>query len=81
MSKNHTLLEVLGVSNEDVNNIVGFCLDNGAYGAKLTGAGGGGSVIALIPNECKMEFLSKISKKNSLECIPIRIKSCGLLRY
>ena len=81
MSKNHNLLKSLGVSNEDIDNIVGFCLDNGAYGAKLTGAGGGGSVIALIPDQCKMEFVSKISKKNSCECIPVRIKSCGLLRY
>ena len=38
------------------------CLDNGAFGAKLTGAGMGGAVIALIPKDLGNEILVKMSK-------------------
>jgi mevalonate kinase len=79
MNENHTLLKELGVSNDKIDDLVRFCLDNGASGAKLTGAGGGGSIVALIPNECKTDFIARIGKKNSGQCIPIRIVSRGLL--
>ncbi len=46
MDKNHRLLSILGVSHPKLEKLI-----NGArkysYGAKLTGAGGGGSMIAL----------------------------------
>jgi mevalonate kinase len=47
MSKNHRLLQRLGVSTPALDQIVSICLSNGALGAKLAGAGGGGVVIAL----------------------------------
>jgi mevalonate kinase len=38
-------------------------MKKGAYGAKLTGAGGGGSIIALV-DECKLEKVkSSLEKK------------------
>jgi mevalonate kinase len=81
MSRNHRLLETLGVSTVETDNLVRYCLDSGAYGAKLTGAGGGGSVIALVPDECKTEFEHKLLKKYSYQYIPVQIKSYGLLKY
>lgn len=81
MSRNHRLLETLGVSTEETDNLVRYCLDSGAYGAKLTGAGGGGSVIALVPDEYKTEFEYKLLKKYSYQCIPVQIRSYGLLKY
>lgn len=47
MIRNHELLKSLGVSNEKLDRLVEIAMNNGALGAKLTGAGGGGSVIAL----------------------------------
>ena len=47
MLRNHELLRSLGVSNTKLDKLVDIAMDNGALGAKLTGAGGGGSVIAL----------------------------------
>jgi mevalonate kinase len=79
MNKNHILLKELGVSNDAINDLVEFCLDNGALGAKLTGAGGGGSVVALIPNKYQTDFIIRMGKKKSSQCIPIRIVSRGLL--
>src|SRR5207245_4613461 len=44
---NHTVLGSVGASNVALDNIVELCISLGCYGAKLTGAGGGGSVIAI----------------------------------
>lgn len=46
MTKNHKLLSILGVSSNELNKLVNASLPY-SYGAKLTGAGGGGSMIAL----------------------------------
>ena len=47
MLANQKILAKLGVSTSKTNNIVQIATDAGAYGAKLTGAGGGGCVIIL----------------------------------
>ena len=49
MTESHGLLAGLGVSNERLDALVRAALDAGALGAKLTGGGGGGCVIALAP--------------------------------
>lgn len=46
MTENHKLLSILGVSCNELNKLVDASL-NYSYGAKLTGSGGGGSMIAL----------------------------------
>jgi len=46
MTHNHKLLSILGVSCNELNKLVNAALPY-SYGAKLTGAGGGGSMIAL----------------------------------
>ena len=48
MNKNQELLRAIGVSSPEIEDAVSLCLKAGAYGAKLTGAGGGGCVIAVI---------------------------------
>ncbi|MCD6157118.1 MAG: hypothetical protein J7J27_02015 [Euryarchaeota archaeon] len=47
MRENHELLRKIGVSNSELDNIVKV-LSRYCYGAKITGAGGGGSVIGLL---------------------------------
>lgn len=46
MTQDHKLLSILGVSCNELNKLVKASLDY-SYGAKLTGSGGGGSMIAL----------------------------------
>jgi mevalonate kinase len=48
MNRNHQLLSTVGVSTEAIEQLCQLARDAGAYGAKLTGAGGGGAVIALV---------------------------------
>ncbi|MBD3195754.1 MAG: mevalonate kinase [Candidatus Lokiarchaeota archaeon] len=47
MNKNQANLSSLHVSNQTISEITNFCLENGAKGSKLTGAGLGGCVISL----------------------------------
>ncbi|WIV67706.1 mevalonate kinase [Natrialbaceae archaeon AArc-T1-2] len=51
MDFNHGLLSALDVSARTLDTMVWAARDAGAYGAKLTGAGGGGCIVALDPTE------------------------------
>lgn len=48
MNANQVLLRELGVSSPEIETLVGAALRAGARGAKLSGAGRGGNVIALV---------------------------------
>jgi hydroxymethylglutaryl-CoA reductase len=47
----HGLLNAIEVSTPDLESMVAIARENGAAGAKLTGAGGGGSIVALCPGK------------------------------
>ena len=51
MDFNHGLLSALGVSARSLDAMVWAARDAGAHGAKLTGAGGGGCIVALDPTD------------------------------
>jgi mevalonate kinase len=51
MNMNHALLYGLGVSDESLEWLINAARKAGALGAKLTGAGGGGCMIALSTND------------------------------
>lgn len=55
MSRNQCLLERLGVSSDELSKLISIARNAGAVGAKLTGAGGGGCVIALAMNPDRVE--------------------------
>ena len=61
MNINHGLLMALGVSNFKLDSLVYAALDAGASGAKLTGAGGGGCIIAYAP-ESQAAVITAIEK-------------------
>ena len=49
MNMCHGLLSAIEVSTPDLENMIHLARTSGAVGAKLTGAGGGGSIVALCP--------------------------------
>jgi len=51
MNFNHGLLAALGVSSRSLDAMVWAAREGDALGAKLTGAGGGGCIVALDPTE------------------------------
>ena len=48
---NHGLLDALGVSSPELNHLVEIARQKGAWGANLTGGGGGGCMIALCSHD------------------------------
>jgi len=69
MNVNHGLLEALNVSTMRLNQIVYAARAAGALGAKLTGAGGGGAVIALANKDDaeRVELAVKLHSSMSLK--------------
>jgi mevalonate kinase len=51
MNENHRLLQEIGVSSKELDFLVDLARKQGAFGAKLTGGGGGGCIIALTPGK------------------------------
>jgi mevalonate kinase len=58
MDFNHGLLSALGVSARSLDTMVWAAREAGAAGAKLTGAGGGGCIVALDPTDATETALS-----------------------
>ncbi len=53
MDRNHSLLQELGVSCPELDRLVATAREAGALGAKLSGAGWGGNMIALVTEETR----------------------------
>ena len=62
MNINHALLYGVGVSDESLEWLINAARKAGALGAKLTGAGGGGCMIALAKNERVQQVLEAIQR-------------------
>jgi mevalonate kinase len=62
MDRAHALLAQLGVSTPLLDGMCDLARKAGAYGAKLTGAGGGGAVIAIAPREREADVLAAWKK-------------------
>jgi mevalonate kinase len=60
MNMNHALLEALGVGHPQLSRIVLASRAAGAFGAKITGAGGGGCMVALCPKQLKYRVATAI---------------------
>jgi mevalonate kinase len=61
MNENHRLLQEIGVSSKELDMLVDLARKQGAFGAKLTGGGGGGCMVALTPGkELQGKVLSAI---------------------
>ena len=65
MNINHGFLDVLGVNTPELSRMVYTARECGAIGSKITGAGGGGSIIALCPGKVK-QVAEGISKQDNV---------------
>ena len=63
-----------GVSNESIDSAVGRALAAGASGAKITGAGGGGFLLAICPAEHQRAVRQSLSDMREL---PIKFDTLG----
>lgn len=77
MSQNQKLLQELGVSTEKLDKMCQASVDVGAYGAKLSGAGGGDCMIALVP-EGKINDVKTAITSVGGEIIDVKSNTEGL---
>ena len=77
MLKNHDLLKQIGISTEKIDLLVQKAKKT-AYGAKITGAGGGGCIISLIDDSNSEDTLNNLRKIS--DCFVTKIDYSGL-RY
>jgi len=73
MTKNHGLLKKLNISTPKIDRVVDIGNKFG-FGAKLTGAGGGGCVIILVNEEREKELIKILNKEN------VRIFKCKMVK-
>lgn len=76
LTQNQTYLEKIGVSNDLLRSILD-ATKNTAYGAKLTGAGDGGCIIALVDNTNLDRTVGALRLKN-YECFAVKIDTHGV---
>lgn len=76
MSENQNYLEEIGISNDNIRKMISLAESN-AYGAKITGAGDGGCIIALTDMTNLDDTMSNLKGEN-YECFSVKIDSKGL---
>jgi len=76
MQDNQKFLEIIGVSNEKLREMIKL-VEGKSFGAKITGAGGGGCIIALTDESNLEKIISELKKKN-YECFSVKIDFKGL---
>jgi mevalonate kinase len=75
MNLNHGLLDAIGVNTQELSKMVFKARETGALGSKLTGSGGGGSIIAYCPGIME-EVASNINQFEN--AFPIKIANEGV---
>jgi mevalonate kinase len=65
MDMNHSLLDALGVGHPALSRLVLAARSSGAFGAKTTGAGGGGCMVAVCPKAHKNRIAKAIESCNA----------------
>ncbi len=73
MSENHTILIEMGLSHDILVRLCNLCLEKGALGAKVTGGGRGGYMVALTPGKDLQEFVAAAMEKEGYKVIRAKI--------
>ena len=76
MHENQEFLEKIGVSNKKLQEMIRDA-ENTSFGAKITGAGGGGCIIALT-DESNIEKTLQNLRGKEYDCFSVKIDFEGL---
>jgi mevalonate kinase len=75
---------VIGAATDKLNLLCKVAIENGAFGAKQMGAGGGGCMLAICPDERTQKVVTKAINKAGgkaeimdIFCYPDRLESCN----
>jgi len=77
MNENQDVLETLGVSSPTLKQLIGAARTAGASGAKLSGAGWGGNMIALVPSQTDViaRVTTALKRAGATEVIVTEVES------
>jgi mevalonate kinase len=78
MNENHRLLQEIEVSCKELDHLVNLARKQGAFGAKLTGGGGGGCMVALTPGKELQEAVAAAMEKEGFKVLRTKI---GIQKY
>jgi mevalonate kinase len=73
MNENHRLLQEIEVSCKELDHLVELARKQGAFGAKLTGGGGGGCMTALTPTKELQEKVAAAIEKEGFQVLRTKI--------
>lgn len=81
MNENHKLLQQIEVSSKELDFLVKLAREYGAYGAKLTGGGLGGNMIALTPGKRTQDEVANAIEKEGFKTLKtsIGVKRQGVI--
>jgi mevalonate kinase len=73
MDQNQELLESIGVSSPELERLIEAARGAGALGAKLSGAGWGGNMIALVPPDTAPAVATALTEAGATGVIVTRV--------
>jgi mevalonate kinase len=73
MNENHRLLQEIEVSCKELDYLVDLAREQGAFGAKLTGGGGGGCMVALTPGKDLQERVAAAMENEGFKVLRTKI--------
>jgi len=73
MNENHHLLQEIEVSCKELDFLVELAIKKGAIGAKMTGGGGGGCILALTPGKVLQEKVARAIENEGNEVLRTKI--------
>jgi mevalonate kinase len=79
MNENQKILKQIGVSHEKIDDLIQVCTMAGALGAKMTGAGGGGAIIALAASKKDSSKIASSIKAHGYDSFEVKIDYKGLI--
>ena len=73
MNENHELLKQIDVSSSELEMLINTALNQGAIGAKLTGTGRGGNMIALTPGKELQEKVTEAIEREGFKVLRTKV--------
>jgi mevalonate kinase len=74
MTENHALLQQMGVSSPALDQLAAAAMQSGALGAKLSGAGVGGNLIALVQDDQREVVQTALLAQGATRIIQTRLE-------
>jgi mevalonate kinase len=81
MNENHKLLQQIEVSSKELDFLVKLARDQGALGAKLTGGGLGGNILALTPGRDLQDDVANAIEKEGFQTVKTVIGAERRMNY